>query len=145
MTDNSYKLFASPPTSGTDVRRVSEPVPSKSTGDLSETVARDAEPDEAEQHTEAQNSSRASTDGERKHEVIKGPWRLLRLLPRESRHIIGRMLQIDPKNRAPLAEVLDDDWVANTVICRQELSGVVIKAPGHTHTLEGPTPVAATK
>jgi hypothetical protein len=56
---------------------------------------------------------------------------------------MGRMLQIDPRDRATLAEVLDDDWAANTVICRQELSGKVIKAPGHTHTLEPPTPEAA--
>jgi serine/threonine protein kinase len=148
MTDNSYKLFASPPTPGTEIRRISEPAPSRSTGDVHQAVSRDAEPEsgqESRHHSESHNgTSRASLDGaEKKSEVIKGPWRLLRLLPRESRHIIGRMLQIDPRERATLAEVLDDDWVANTVICRQELSSMVIKAPGHTHTLEPPTPPAA--
>jgi serine/threonine protein kinase len=150
MTDNSYKLFASPPTPGTEIRRISEPAPSRSTGDVHNAVARDAEPEsghETQHHSESHDvSSRVSLDGtEKKPEVIKGPWRLLRLLPRESRHIIGRMLQIDPRDRATLAEVLDDDWVANTVICRQELSSKVIKATGHAHTLEPPTPPAAAK
>jgi serine/threonine protein kinase len=148
MTDNSYKLFASPPTPGTEIRRISEPVPSRSTGDVHQAVSRDAEPEsgqESRHQSESHNgTSRASLDGaEKKLEVIKGPWRLLRLLPRESRHIIGRMLQIDPRERATLAEVLADDWVANTVICGQELSGKVIRALGHTHTLEPPTPPAA--
>jgi serine/threonine protein kinase len=148
MTDNSYKLFASPPTPGTEIRRISEPVPSRSTTDVQHTIERDTEPEsghESRHHSESHNNtSRASLDGaEKKPEVIKGPWRLLRLLPRESRHIIGRMLQIDPRDRATLAEVLDDGWVANTVICRQELSSKVVRAHGHTHTLEPPTPPPA--
>jgi serine/threonine protein kinase len=150
MTDNSYKLFASPPTPGTEIRKISEPAPSKSTGDIQHAVARATEPEsgyETRYHSESQNdASRASLDGnEKKPEVIKGPWRLLRLLPRESRHIIGRMLQIDPRDRATLAEVLDDEWVASTLICRQELSGKVIRAHGHAHTLESPTPPPAVK
>lgn len=148
MTDNSYKLFASPPSPGTDVQRTSEPVPSRSTGDVQNSAERDVEPEsghESRHHTESHNgASRASIDGnEKKPEVIKGPWRLLRLLPRESRHIIGRMLQIDPRERATLAQVLDDEWIASTLICRQELSGKVIRAPGHAHTLEPPTPPPA--
>lgn len=148
MTDNSYKLFASPPSPGTDIRRSSEPVPSKSTTDLANTPARDMEPEQGNEPAQTPEASnvgvRGSADGgERKPEVIKGPWRLLRLLPRESRHIISRMLEIDPRKRATLPEVLADEWVATTVICRQELNGKVIKAPGHTHTLEGPTPVPA--
>lgn len=74
-----------------------------------------------------------------KKEVIRGPWRLLRLLPRHSRHIIGRMLQIDPKKRAKMPEILEEDWVANTVICRQAEGGRVELAEDHTHVLEGPT------
>ena len=76
----------------------------------------------------------------KKPEVIKGPWRLLRLLPRETRHIIGRMLEIDPRKRATMAEILDDPWVANTIICRQDIdTGKVIAGPSHTHTLEPPS------
>ncbi|KAK0746687.1 kinase-like domain-containing protein [Schizothecium vesticola] len=76
-----------------------------------------------------------------KKEVVRGPWRILRLLPRESRHIIGRMLELDPKHRAKMSEIIEDPWVANTVICRQD-GGVVVKAEDHTHILEPPTPPA---
>ncbi|KAL5362367.1 kinase-like domain-containing protein [Aspergillus floccosus] len=72
-------------------------------------------------------------------EVIKGPWRLLRLLPRESRYIIGRMLKVSVKERATLDDVLTDEWVRNIKACQQEVSGEVIKAPGHTHILEPPS------
>ena len=151
MTDNSYKLFASPPTPGTDIRRISDS-PSKSTNDL-DTPARDAIAD-SHSHSHSNpttpktefaptnGANGAAPEADRKPEVIKGPWRLLRLLPRESRHIIGRMLEINPKNRATLQEVLDDPWVSGTVICRQELGGEVIRADGHDHTLEPPAPAA---
>ncbi|KAL1596670.1 Nitrogen permease reactivator protein [Paraconiothyrium brasiliense] len=69
-------------------------------------------------------------------QVIKGPWRLLRLLPRESRHIVGRMLEIDPKKRATLEEILEDKWVKNSQVCAQEEGGRVLRAENHTHTLE---------
>ena len=71
-----------------------------------------------------------------------GPWRLLRLLPRESRHIIGRMLEVDPKNRATLQEIVLDPWVDSTPVCRQEDGGKVLSAPGHVHTLEPAAAVA---
>jgi len=80
----------------------------------------------------------SSGDGQNK-EIVRGPWRILRLLPRESRHVIGRMLEIDPKKRAQMSEILEDDWVANTVICRQAEHGVVINAEDHTHILEPPS------
>jgi len=143
MTDNSYKLFASPPTPGTDMRRHSE-APSKSMTDLN-TPARDAVPDSPSPTTiksEHAPNGNGTTEGDKKPEVIKGPWRLLRLLPRESRHIIGRMLEIDPKKRATMAEVLEDPWVSSTVICRQE-ANKVIKAEGHVHTLEPPASAPA--
>lgn len=53
---------------------------------------------------------------------------------------MGRMLEIDPRKRAPLAEILEDPWISGTDICRQEEQGKVTRAPGHTHTLEGPAP-----
>lgn len=143
MTDNSFKLFASPPTPGTDMKRLSDaPVPSKSTNDL-DTPARDYVVSPSNSSTvSASNSS--TKDVEKKPEVIRGPWRLLRLLPRESRHIIGRMLELDPKIRATMAEVLEDPWVSGTSICRQEVGGKVIRAEGHTHTLEPPAAQPAT-
>lgn len=78
----------------------------------------------------------APSEGQGKQEVVKGPWRLLRILPRESRHIIGRMLKVDPAERATMQEVLEDEWVLSTPVCSQEEQGKVYRAPGHTHTLE---------
>lgn len=97
-------------------------------------------------HTEA-NQANGASDGSAKTstasdassgkgEVVKGPWRLLRLLPRESRHIIGRMLKVDPKERATMDEILSDDSVLETPVCSQEEQGEVRRAPGHVHTLE---------
>ncbi|KAJ5881294.1 Serine/threonine-protein kinase oca2 [Penicillium subrubescens] len=82
-----------------------------------------------------------------RQEVIKGPWRLLRILPRESRYIIGRMLKVNPNERATLDEVMMDDWVRNIITCRQEDSGEVISATNHTHVLEPPSqsPAVASK
>ncbi|PLB42074.1 putative protein kinase [Aspergillus candidus] len=80
----------------------------------------------------------AQQSGQRQ-EVIKGPWRLLRLLPRESRYIVGRMLTVRVKDRASLDDVLTDEWVQNIHACEQEVSGAVIKAPGHTHILVPPS------
>ncbi|KAJ5587329.1 uncharacterized protein N7459_003094 [Penicillium hispanicum] len=74
-----------------------------------------------------------------RQETIKGPWRLLRILPRESRYIIGRMLKVNPKERATLDEVLSDEWVRNILACRQEGSGEIINNSNHTHVLEPPS------
>ena len=178
ISDNSYKLFISPPTPGTppaegnlrrqseqkqksmvdvaavgdESRRRSAPHPEGPSGhildeashersqlpnnqnDPSETLptipdaaAETRGPDTAGSRTDAQNI---------KHEVIRGPWRLLRLLPRESRTIIGRMLEINPKKRATLEEILEDPWVTNTPVCRQLDGGQIVKAQGHEHTLQ---------
>lgn len=88
-----------------------------------------------------------SQQASQRQEVIKGPWRLLRILPRESRYIIGRMLKVDPKERATLDEVLADEWVRNILFCQQEDSGEIINAPNHTHVLEPPShsPAVASK
>ncbi|KAI0177497.1 kinase-like domain-containing protein [Pestalotiopsis sp. NC0098] len=84
------------------------------------------------------NSSSTTKDAPAPKEVIRGPWRLLRLLPRESRHIVGRMLTIDPRKRATMQEILDEPWVSDTVICRQDGPGNIEPAPDHTHILEPP-------
>lgn len=222
VTDNSYRLFVSPPTPGTPVpdaepRRRTDQRP-KSTADLpsmakeakavagsgiaaenvqqqngsrsshahqhhdsqstrlprSEPVTRDEPPHSQPEPSQPQKSppqqpaqpaqpSRShtskpettskeapplppgATTGQRQ-EVIKGPWRLLRILPRESRYIIGRMLKVNPKERATLDEVLSDDWIKSIQACRQEESGAIIKATNHTHILEPPSasvPVAS--
>ena len=79
---------------------------------------------------------RSTTSLENKQEVIKGPWRLLRILPRETRHIVGRMLKVDPAERADMDELTEDEWVLSAKVCSQDVDGSVHRAQGHTHTLE---------
>lgn len=85
---------------------------------------------------QSQPASRQSTNSSGEQGTIKGPMRLLRLLPRETRHIIGRMLELDPRKRATMDEVLADPWVQNALVCRQEDAGTVFRAPGHSHALQ---------
>ncbi|KAL2015491.1 hypothetical protein VTK56DRAFT_5363 [Thermocarpiscus australiensis] len=165
LSDNSFKLFAAEPTPGHDPKKLALP-PSRSESALHDTPARDFDPQEIRGDADQaaarerphkpdpqQGSSTTTTttpghgqDGgsqpgpAEKKEVIRGPWRILRLLPRESRHVIGRMLELDPKKRAKMEEILDDPWVADTVICRQIGPGQVVNAEDHTHVLEPPSP-----
>lgn len=130
-------MFASTPTLPTDPRK---------SVDSSDKPTEVKSPKDGKEHVSGCGAQHvaAAENARRESESVKGPWRLLRLLPRESRHVIGRMLEIDPKKRATISEMLDDPWVAQTVICQQDGTGKVTKAPGHTHTLEGPTPPATT-
>lgn len=156
LTDSSFKLFAAEPTPGHDPKKLALP-PSKSTTALNDTPARDfdveslkpkepqavaaapkAEPNGSKPNVTS--SAPAADNAGEKKEVIRGPWRILRLLPRESRHIIGWMLEIDPKKRAKMDDILENPWVSNTVICRQIEPGYVVKASDHTHVLEPPAP-----
>ncbi|KAI9310924.1 kinase-like domain-containing protein [Dichotomocladium elegans] len=43
--------------------------------------------------------------------------RLLKLLPRETRPVIGSIMEIDPKRRAKLSDVVNDRWVQSIDIC----------------------------
>lgn len=70
-----------------------------------------------------------------KGEVIKGPWRLLRLLPRETRGIMGHMLKVDPVKRAKLKDIFEDPWVKNAPVC-QQVGGKVEREGTHEHVLE---------
>ncbi|MCJ1464759.1 serine/threonine protein kinase [Pseudocyphellaria aurata] len=184
LTDNSYKLFASPPTAGTPPAegglRTSSEGKSKSTSEIDPAadepsripassaglISRPASDEGSNKHhhhhhhhhrenaghtdqsstSESLPSAAATTRPDApttKPEVIRGPWRLLRLLPRETRGIMGRMLEIQPSNRATLDEMTADPWFINTPVCSQTESGEVVRAPGHEHTLEpgsGATP-----
>lgn len=166
MSDNSYKLFASEPTPGHDPKKLILPAP-RTTGEAEKAPQQESEKEkekggdkqdlqeqpkssqsgksekpekpEAPVSTSAATGSAAQgTQGQK--EVIRGPWRLLRLLPRESRHIIGRMLTINPRERAKMSDILEEPWVSDTVICRQIAPGQVINAEDHTHILEPPAP-----
>ena len=137
VIDNSYKLFVATPTPGTPVPGA-EPAKLESGGNEDERrgSSTNGHAQSSPNGTEAghRNSTVLTADG--KQEVIKGPWRLLRILPRESRHIIGRMLRVNPKERATMEELVADEWVKSTPTCSQTEVGTVNRAPGHEHTLE---------
>lgn len=150
VSDNSYKLFVAPPNDGP--RSITGP--SKSASDLhhqdvderrqsgpnSEPATRHHSSDQSAVNDHRGSSSSASGQ---QPQIIKGPWRLLRLLPRESRHIIGRMLEVDPKKRATLDEIIEDKWVTGSAVCSQEEGGKVLRCDNHTHTLEPGAGVAS--
>jgi len=129
------------PEDGKDPRRPSQPSPSGS-GDEKDKASHHhhrhshVEADQANGTSNGSTKASTSSDQHGKAEVVKGPWRLLRILPRESRHIIGRMLKVDPKERATMDEVMADEWINETPVCSQEEQGEVSRAPGHEHTLE---------
>jgi serine/threonine protein kinase len=138
ISDNSYKLFVSPPNDGP--RSITGPSKSavdlQHDGDERRQSGSQSEPTTRHQTGEHDHrGSSASTSGQ-PPQVIKGPWRLLRLLPRESRHIIGRMLEVDPKKRATLDEIIEDKWVTGSQVCSQEEGGQVLRSDNHDHTLE---------
>jgi len=143
ISDNSYRLFVSPPDPDQD-KLLNAHRGSASGQSRSEPASRNssvAEPNDAasqHHHNQGNNSSEpvSKQSSTADQATIKGPLRLLRLLPRETRHIIGRMLELDPKKRATMEEILKDPWVENSLVCRQDENGEIIKAPNHTHTLQ---------
>lgn len=166
ISDNSYRLFVSPPDpeqerlleaqrrsltphshrNNDDSKRgtQSEPASRNPSGGNNESSSEHHHHKHHHHHHNNTNdqqprtepASRQSTNSSESSGTIKGPMRLLRLLPRETRHIIGRMLELDPKKRATMDEVLADPWVQNALVCRQEENGQVFRAPGHTHALQ---------
>ncbi|ORZ00555.1 kinase-like domain-containing protein [Syncephalastrum racemosum] len=52
--------------------------------------------------------------------TAKGAERLFKLLPRESRPILSRILEPDPLKRCTLQDVLNDPWVAQIPMCTPE-------------------------
>ncbi|KAG7662952.1 HRK1 [[Candida] subhashii] len=79
---------------------------------------------EAQQQKEAEekngNGGTTTTPAKKKqsqHKQIHGPYRLMRLLPHASRPIIFKMLQVDPRKRATLEEILSDEWIKEIQCC----------------------------
>ena len=150
-SDTSFKLFTATPNPGTPSADGTIKERSQSATDVKSDV-----PDERRisgQHEHHHRHSEKSEDKESKSpesgvrtdpikpEAMKGPWRLLRLLPRDTRTIMGKMLQVNPKQRATMEDIQSDPWMSTTPFCQQVEGGQVIPAEGHVHTLE---PVAAT-
>lgn len=144
QTDVSYKLFSAAPTPGfptvESLRRSSHTSlqSASQTSTHSDATSAGASPsdDQLDGGPVERTSTVADSHNPREQPSIKGPWRLLRLLPRESRYIVGRMLDTDPRTRATMKEFWADPWVASCNICRQEGGGRVVRAPGHEHVLE---------
>ncbi|KAF9572699.1 serine/threonine protein kinase [Mortierella alpina] len=59
-----------------------------------------------------------------------GKLRLLKLMPRESRPIMSRILEMDPKRRVLITDVLEDPWVKNVDHCT-----IDYMSPHHPHHL----------
>jgi serine/threonine protein kinase len=156
LSDNSYKLFVTQPTeeelrsSIYPQKPQSEPasrMPFESAAtNATDPQHRHSHGDHGHRYAASESiepSSASFTSGNtiasapsQPAQVIKGPWRILRLLPRESRHIISRMLELDPAKRASLEDIISDSWVKRTQFCRQEPGGAVFKAENHVHHLE---------
>ncbi|KAK2799776.1 serine/threonine protein kinase [Onygenales sp. PD_10] len=170
LSDNSYKLFVSQPNSGaqsdSEAKDLLKQRP-KSTADLpsvAEPSQRAVQGGDKGSHARSSSHHRHNTSHDdrngqappksgtgydqpsqtgQRQEVIKGPWRLLRILPRETRTIIAHMLKINPRERATLEDVLADEWVRSRQVCYQKECGTVVNAPNHTHVLEPPAPAPA--
>ena len=146
LSDKSFKLFCSKPDelqqaqclsaalSTSKIHQLRPGSSSKPNEGTTRTPSGYGREDELENNTSNPHPSAVGRDGE-----LKGPTRLLRLLPRETRHIIGRMLELDPAKRAKIDEIWQDPWVNSTHICRQDDDGTVHKSTNHQHTLEGQT------
>ncbi|KAF9303171.1 serine/threonine protein kinase [Mortierella antarctica] len=59
-----------------------------------------------------------------------GKLRLLKLMPRESRPIMSRILEMDPSKRVLIQDVLQDSWMKNVDHCAMEYM-----SPNHPHHL----------
>lgn len=51
------------------------------------------------------------------HKQIRGPYRLMRLLPHAARPIIHKMLQVDGTKRATLEDIMNDEWILEIECC----------------------------
>lgn len=76
-----------------------------------------------------------SSSGETEKKHVTGPQRLLRLLPRQSRFLIEKMLTIDPTKRYTMNDVINDDFYLSIASCRTLEDGSVHKPENHTHHL----------
>ncbi|KAK3841501.1 MAG: kinase-like domain-containing protein [Linnemannia gamsii] len=75
-----------------------------------------------------------STDADPSFEAFANPsgagkTRLLKLMPRESRPILARMLEVDPTKRVLMPEVLEDEWVKSIEVCT--LQSMCLYHPHH--------------
>lgn len=48
---------------------------------------------------------------------------------------MSRILTVDPKERATMEDMYNDEWFANIPFCTRDAKKGTIRAPGHTHTI----------
>ncbi|EMR08953.1 hypothetical protein PNEG_02732 [Pneumocystis murina B123] len=65
---------------------------------------------------------------------VRGPWRLLRLLPRETRSTIQGMLEINSKCRWTMEQIMEQAWIKSVEMCYINSKNEVVKAKNHVHT-----------
>ncbi|QSL65630.1 hypothetical protein MERGE_002943 [Pneumocystis wakefieldiae] len=65
---------------------------------------------------------------------VRGPWRLLRLLPRETRCTIQGMLEINSKCRWTMEQIMEQAWIKSVQMCHINSDNDVVKAKNHVHT-----------
>ncbi|KAF3924062.1 hypothetical protein ABW21_db0208368 [Orbilia brochopaga] len=140
MSDNSFKLFCAAPTPEAERESAASGLSDPTKPEAADTPVSPAA-DKKEDKTPTQAS-----------QVIRGPWRLLRLLPRESRMLVNSMLKLDPKARATLTDVYNDAWIKSSLdegkVCSQHdehigdammhMNAKVYHGVGHDHVLEKP-------
>lgn len=69
-------------------------------------------------------------------DTTKGPFKILKLLPRSSRKLIGQMMIVDPKKRILMDEVMKDQWLQSIEACEPDENGKLLKEPqDHKHRL----------
>lgn len=111
MTDNSFKQFAAPD-------NMHEQVPSQVL------------------HSAPTQGQQANADNQ---PAVRGPWRLLRLLPRESRAVVKGMLELDPLRRFSMHDIVGDSWIQEIDMCYEDKNtNLVHKSGSHQHVLIGP-------
>ncbi|KAL3233014.1 hypothetical protein RNJ44_04930 [Nakaseomyces bracarensis] len=75
-------------------------------------------------------------DPDDEEDISKGPMKVLRLLPKESRDLIGKMLELDYKKRIFIDGVMQDLWFKSIEYCSTDLTGAVYHKPkNHIHHL----------
>lgn len=125
LKDSSFKLFCS----GRDC------------DSLSQLVSRPADPPNYDQavYTNADKGAAAATGSNNPSnpsDMKIGPQSLLHKLPEESRHIIGRMVELAPARRANIDEIMEDPFVKGIQMCYVDHdNNVVNHEDNHVHTI----------
>ncbi|SCU99854.1 LAME_0G05952g1_1 [Lachancea meyersii CBS 8951] len=73
---------------------------------------------------------------ESEKDLQRGPYRLLKLLPRHSRRVISKMLELDPEKRILMEDVMKEEWVESIECCALDDQGQLASVPqSHKHHL----------